>query len=144
MSENWSPENSEFWSFSTDSVGEGLLLGCICRICLGRFFGLVGTGIVIFEICGRFIFLRLSFLFIIWIAVGDGIDVLFWFVLLFLFNLDLFVLSNNSIFFSKDIFRFPSILFLGWVLVAVRIRDLNLIAYVDSGIYYLFGSRYFS
>ena len=50
---------------------------------------------------------------IIWCAVGDGIDVLFWFVLLFLFKLDLFVLSNKSIFSSEDIFRFPSILFFG-------------------------------
>ena len=115
MSENWSPENSEFLSFITDGVGEGLLLGCMCNICLGRFFGLIGAGIGIFGIFGRFISLRLSILFIIWFAVGDGIDVLFWFVLLFLFILDLVVLSNNSIFSAEDIFRFCSILFCGLI-----------------------------
>lgn len=97
----------------TDGVGEGLLLGCMCKICLGRFFGFIGAGMGIFGIFGRFISLPLSILFIIWCAVGDGINVLFWFVLLFLFKLDLFVLSNKSIFSSEDIFWFPSILFFG-------------------------------
>ena len=112
MSENWSPENSEFWSFVTDGDGERLVLGCICNICWGRFFGFNGTD-VIFGFFGRFISLRLSILFIIWFAVRDGIDVLIWFVLLFLFKLDLFVLSNKSIFSSEGNFRFPSILFFG-------------------------------
>ena len=85
-----------------------LLLVCSCRPLFEGMFKFVG--IVNSDFLGIIISFCLSTAFVILSTVGDGINALILFVMLFLFDLDWVVLSNNSIFWSEDIFLFSSIL----------------------------------
>ena len=65
----------------------------------------------IFEFFDKYWSFRKSIAVVILFTVRDGFDTLFWIVLLFLFELNWVVLSNNSIFYSEDIFLFPILFF---------------------------------
>ena len=85
-----------------------LLLVCSCRTLFDGVFKLVG--VVNSEFLGIISSFYLSISIIISSFIGDGIDALILFVILFLFDLDWVVLSNDSIFWSEYMFLFSSIL----------------------------------
>ena len=109
VSECWSLENSANCSFSTEGIVEELFFALNDIELCAWFFKLVDMGI--FEFFDKYWSFRKSIAVVILFTVRDGIDTLFWNVLLFLFELNWVVLSNNSIFCSEDIFPFPILFF---------------------------------
>ena len=83
-----------------------------------------------------------SLLLFILVTVRDSIDALFWIVLLFLFELNWVVLSNNSNFVRKIFFCFLYY-FLSLFFFAVPIRYLNLSPYMIVGLWYLLRTLFF-
>ena len=66
---------------------------------------------MIFEIFDEYWSFRKSIAVVMLFTIRDGINTLFWIDLLFIFELNWVVLSNNSIFCSEEIFLFPILFF---------------------------------